>query len=306
MEIRQLEYFQAVSSTGSFTRAAENLHVAQPSITNAIHKLEQELGIVLFDRSQKKVALTVEGRAFLARTVKILREISEAVAEMNDFRNLNLGTIKMAVPPMIGAYLFPNIFTNFKKEHPNLELLVFEEGSLSARSKVEREELDLGLVILPQSSNTLNTMCITWEQIVLCVSPQHHLAAKREVSIRELRDEAFIMLKEDSYHRTVILDECQKSGFTPRIVFSSSQIQTIKALVSSGVGISFLMEMVCHNDSSIVGVPLIPSIDICIGLVWKKDKYLSKAALTLINFVNAYTNTAYFRNPSHIETNSPT
>lgn len=299
MEIRQLEYFYAVSTAESFTKAAEALHVAQPSITNAIHKLEQELGVLLFDRSHKKVVLTVEGRALLAHTEKILREIGETITEMNDYRHLHRGTIKLAVPPMIGAYLFPNIFINFKKKYPHLELLVFEEGSLSARSMVEREELDLGLVILPQNSTTLNTLRVTQEQIVLCVSPQHRLAQKSAVAIKELENEAFIMLKKDSYHRQVIIDKCHSSGFAPHIIFSSSQIQTIKALVASGVGISFLMAMVCRNDKNVAAIPLLPAIDIPIGLVWKKDKYLSKAARTLVDFVNAYTKTAYFRNPAH-------
>ena len=178
MEIRQLEYFYAISNTGSFTRAAENLHVAQPSITKAIHQLEAELGILLFDRSQKKNALTAEGRAFYIRAEKILREMNEAVAEMNDFRNLNKGTIKMAIPPMIGAYLFPNIFIGFRQKFPSLELLVFEEGSLAARAMLEQEELDLGLVILPEFSTVLQTRPMVQEEIMLCVNPEHPLAGK--------------------------------------------------------------------------------------------------------------------------------
>jgi DNA-binding transcriptional LysR family regulator len=297
MEIRQLEYFQAVSRHGSFTRAAEYLHVAQPSITNAIQKLEEELGIILFDRSQKKVALTAEGNAFLVRAERILRELKETIAEMNDFRNLNKGTIKVAVPPMIGAYLFPNIFTTFKKQFPNLELVVFEEGSLSARSMLEKEELDLGLVILPKHSLLLNTLPITQEQIVLCVSPEHRLAVEKTVAFSQLRNEQFIMLKEDSYHRQLVIDECQKYGFTPRIVFSSSQIQTIKALVASNAGVSFLMEMVTKDDRNIRSIPLSTPLDIRIGLAWKKDKYLSKASQTLIEFLTAYAETDYSRNP---------
>lgn len=193
MELRQLEYFYAISRTGSFTRAAANLHVAQPSITNDIHKLEEELGIVLFDRSQKKVSLTVEGTAFYARAERILRELKEAISEMDDFRNLQKGTIKIAVPPMIGAYLFPNIFINFKREYPHLDLVVFEEGSLAARSMLEKEELDLGLVILPKNMSLLSTLPITRQQIVLCVSHSHRLAQKNSASFCDLRDEQFIL-----------------------------------------------------------------------------------------------------------------
>lgn len=297
MELRQLEYFHAISRTASFTRAAENLHVAQPSITNAIHKLEQELGILLFDRSQKKVTLTAEGQAFLLRVERILRELKEAAAEMDDFRNLNKGTIKIAVPPMIGAYLFPNIFIKFKHQYPHLDLTVFEEGSLAARSMVEKEELDLGLVILPKIPSILHTLPITRQQIMLCVSPEHRLAGQSSVSFSELSGEQFILLKEDSFHRQLIIDECRKQGYAPRIVFSSSQIQTIKGLVASGAGVSFLMDMVTREDRNIRSIPLVSPLEICIGLVWKKDKYLSKASQTLIDFVTAYAEKANLHPP---------
>ena len=293
MEIRQLEYFYAISNTGSFTRAAENLHVAQPSITKAIHQLEAELGILLFDRSQKKNALTAEGRALYVRVEKILREMNEAVAEMNDFRNLNKGTIKMAIPPMIGAYLFPNIFIGFRQKFPSLELLVFEEGSLAARAMLEQEELDLGLVILPEHSTVLQTRPMVQEEIMLCVNPEHPLAGKREVSFDELRNEPFVMLKEDSYHRRLILEECGKFGFTPRIVFSSNQIQTIKGLVANGVGVSFFFSMAARDNSRIVCIPLENPLKISIGLAWKRDKYLSKASQTLVEFITEYSRTPH-------------
>lgn len=297
MELRQLEYFREVSKTGSFTRAAENLHVAQPSITNAIQKLEEEFGILLFDRSQKKVVLTTEGTAFLLRVERIFRELKEATAEMNDFCNLHKGTIKLAVPPMIGAYLFPNIFTNFKREYPHLDLVVFEEGSRASRSMLEKEELDLGLVILPKNMNLLSTLPITRQQIVLCVSPTHRLAHEAAACFDDLRGEQFILLKEDSYHRQMVIDECHKCGFSPHIVFSSSQIQTIKALVASGAGVSFLMDMVTKDDKNIRSIPLQTPLEICIGLAWKKDKYLSKASQTLIDFVTSYAEDANLQNP---------
>ncbi len=294
MEIRQLEYFYAISNTGSFTRAAENLHVAQPSITKAIHQLEAELGIILFDRSQKKNALTAEGQAFFIRAEKILREANEAVAEMNDFKNLQKGTIKIAIPPMIGAYLFPNIFTGFRKQYPSLELLVFEEGSLAARTMLEREELDLGLVILPETSHVLQMVPMIQEEIMLCVSSRHRFAGKTSVSFEELRNEQFVMLKEDSYHRQLVIEECNKFGFSPRIVFSSSQIQTIKGLVASGVGISFLFSMAARDNNRICLIPLEKSLRISIGLAWKKDKYLSKASQTLIEFIMEYSRSPHY------------
>ena len=288
MELRQLEYFQMVSRLNSFTRAAEQLHVAQPSITNAIHKLERELNVQLFDRSQKKISLTVEGALFLARIDPILFALNQATIEMHDIANLNKGSIHFGVPPMIGAYLFPNMFTRFKKNYPQLDLTVFEEGSLATCSRLENGELDLGLVILPQASESLEMRPILKEEIVLCVAVDHPLAASGPISFEQLRDEPFILLKEDFYHRKVIIEECQKYGFPPHILFSSSQIETVKAMVVNNIGISFLMGIAIEDNPKIVAVPLKSPIEITIGLTWKKGKYLSKAAWAFIEYIEHY------------------
>lgn len=95
----------------------------------------------------------------------------------------------------------------------------------------------------------------------------------------------------------MVIDECHKCGFSPHIVFSSSQIQTIKALVASGAGVSFLMDMVTKEDKNIRSIPLETPLEICIGLAWKKDKYLSKASQTLIDFVTAYAENSNLHNP---------
>lgn len=295
MELRQLEYFQAVSRLQNFTRAAEELHVSQPSITNSIHKLEEELGVQLFDRSQKKIALTDEGKAFYVRVEKILFDISQAVQEMEDFRQFNTGSIKFAVPPMIGAYLFPDIFNLFKKAYPNLDLIVYEEGSLAARAMLEREEVDLGIIILPESTTLLNTVPITQEEIVLCLSPDNRLSQENIVSFSQLRAEPFVLLKEDFLLRRLVLEQCFKHGFAPRVVFSSNQIETIKAMVASNAGITFLMKMVVQNHPNLVGIPLVDHPAITIGLAWKQGKYLNKAAKAFINFIIDYTKSPAFR-----------
>jgi DNA-binding transcriptional LysR family regulator len=297
MELRQLECFYLVSTLQNFTRAAEQLHLAQPSVTNAIHSLEDELGLRLFDRAQKKVSLTSEGQAFQRRTEKILREVQEALTEMSDFRHLAKGSIKLAVPPMIGAYLFPNIFAHFSQAHPSLELAVFEEGSMAAQKMLEKEELDLGIIILPHSSNVLNTIPISQQQIMLCVAPTHHLSCEQSVSFDKLKGERFILLKEDSFHRHVVISQCNKYHFAPKVVFSSNQLQTIRALVASGAGISFLMQMVAEDDPHIVGIPLADPIHIDIGLAWKKDKYLSKASHAFIRFIQNYICSSKFSKP---------
>jgi len=285
LELRQMQYFQEVCRVGNFTKAAANLYVAQPAITNAIHKLEAELGIKLLDRTNKSVSLTSDGRVFLERVRIVLNSFQELKQEMQDIKNLTRGSLSLGVPPQIGAYMFPGIFTEFGTRFPELNLNVFEEGSAATTALLETGDLDVGIVILRNTSPMLNTLIIRREPILLCVSPLNPLSAYKNVNFSELRNEKFILRKADSFTREIVLSLCQKHGFAPNVVLSSNQIQTIKSLVAKNVGIAFFMEMVLENDSNIVSLPLSEPSYVNIGLAWKKGKYVSKAAQAFIDFV---------------------
>lgn len=288
MDLRQLEYFQMVSRLNNVTRAAERLHVAQPSITVAIKKLEEELGVQLFDRNQKKITLTSEGKIFLSRVEKILADVQDAVLEMHDYHEIKRGAITVGVPPMIGSFLFPKIFANFRKIYPNIDLTISEEGSLGIREMLEQGDLDLGIIILARESKFLESIPISHNQILACLPHEHRLSLKKSISFSDLKNEKFIMLKEDTYHRQVILEECAKEGFTPEIILSSSQIETIRGLVANGLGISFLIDSIAKRKKDLISIPLSDPIKIQIALAWKKDKYLSKASQAFIEFIKHF------------------
>ena len=187
---------------------------------------------------------------------------------------------------MIGSYLFPHIFAGFKQLYPALELMVIEEGSLAIRNMLEQDQLDLGIVITSDLSAPLNAKRITKSEIVVCVSPLHPLAEQTCVGFDALQREPFILLKEDTYHRRIILQECKKYGFDPKIILSSSQIDTIKGLVATGVGISFLLDVIASQDQRIHCIPLESPLFVEIGLTWKKDRYLSKASQSFIEYMS--------------------
>lgn len=293
MEIRQLEYFVSVAETNSFTKAAEKQYVSQPCVTHSIRKLEEELGVELFDRSQKKAQMTDEGRRFYLRACKLLNELRDTMTEMNELRNLARGTINLAIPPMIGSCLFPYLFTSFQTQYPQLTLNVYEEGSFAAHRLIELEELDLGIIILPEHGmGTLESVHLTRQEILLAVSVNHPLAKASSVSFPTLRDEKFILFKSNFFQRHVILNRCQQAGIEPNIVFNSSQIETVKSLVTHGVGISFLMEMALAGLAGVVGIPLDPPLHVNIGLTWKKGRQLSPSAKAFISLVSAQTEIA--------------
>lgn len=284
MELRQLEYFQTASHLRNITRAARQLKVSQPNITVAIKKLETELGILLFDRSQKQLTLTPEGAVFLKRIEVALRTIDDAILEVNDYKQLQKGTIKIGIPPMMGAYLFPKVFSGFRQLHPNLDVLLYEEGSLSIREKLERDELDFGIIIIPASTKNLNVLRMSRSQLMVCVAQDSELADKYEITPADIAASDLIMMKEGSYLREIVQSKLNELKISPRTVLESGQIVTIKGLVAHKVGIAFLLDFICENSANVEAIPFSDPIFVDIGLAWKKDRYVSNAAQAFINF----------------------
>ena len=285
MELRQLQYFQSVGQLLSITKTADKFHIAQPSITTAIQNLEKELGVQLIDRSHRQIMLTAEGRVFLAKIDDVLARLSDSVREMNDFSGLNRGHIRLGITPTTSGLIFPRIFTDFRARYPQIELTSDEEGSLTVIKLLEQGELELGIIILSELSANLEVLPITREQIMLCLPQNHPGAGCANIPFKSLQNDPFLLFKEDTYLRQVILQECDHHHFKPKIAFSSSQIETIVALVREGAGVTFLLESIIRKHAEILCRPLSAPLFVNMGLAWSKDKYLSKAARIFIDFV---------------------
>ena len=290
MELRQLEYFQMASRLRNITRAAKRLRVSQPNITVAIKKLESELGIPLFDRSQKQLSLTPEGSVFLSRVEVALRCLNDALLEVNDFKKLQKGIIKIGIPPMMGAFLFPKIFSGFQSQHPGLDVLLFEEGSISIRDMLDRDELDFGIVITSNASPSLNVLPMSRSQLVVCVPSSSPLADKDKISNRDIANSNLILMKEGSYLRQILQERLRSLNIAPNVVLESGQVTTIKGLVAHGVGIAFLLDFISNDSPNTCSIPLEDPIFVDIGLAWKKDRYVSKAADAFIEFCESMNN----------------
>ena len=185
---------------------------------------------------------------------------------------------------MMGAYLFPRIFSSFQRRYSHLDIFMHEEASMSIREQLERDELDFGVIILSGASNRLQLLPMSKNQIVCCVPASSPLAKKKAISMNDVADTKIVMLKEGSFLRQTILGRMKAEGITPNIVLESNQINTLKGLVSNGVGITFLLDMVADETPGLKTLPLADPIFVDVGLAWKKDRYISKAAQSFIDF----------------------
>ncbi len=288
MDIRELEYFVTVSELENFTAAAKRLHISQPAISKSVHKLEEELGFHLLDRTQKRVSLTEEGKVFLTLAQDILARILDAQNTMAEYKTLTRGTFRIAVPPLLGAYVFPHLFAAFKSKYPSLEMLVVEDGSSTAIDLVQEEHVHVGLIILRPDLIDLHSHLITSQEIVVCLPTDHPLSAEPFLTFDQLKDEPIILYNEGFILRKIILDEYAKINTTPKVALSTNQFQTIKAFVSKGVAISFLPVNSIKEARHMTKIPLSPRLYLDMGLVWKQNKILPLACKAFIDFVNDY------------------
>ena len=152
------------------------------------------------------------------------------------------------------------------------------------REQLERDELDFGIVILANASSSLQTLPMAKSQIVACLPKKHPLAAKKTISMHDIEDVNLIMLKEGSFLRNLMLENFKQEGITPNIVLESNQIETIKGLIASGAGIACLLDFIVEDTPGIITLPFVSPVFVDVGLAWKKDRYVSKAAQAFIDF----------------------
>lgn len=288
MEIRQLQYVLKVAEERNFSRAADKLHLAQPSLSQQIMKLEKELGVQLFERRPGDIGLTFAGKRFIEQASKILDQVEALKKEMLDVAGMRKGQLVIGSLPITGAHVLPSALPIFQKEFPGIELVLIEETTTNLEMLTARGQTDLSLLSLPISEQGLEIIPLLEEDILLAVPPNHTLAKQKDVRLAECPEESFIFLKKGQGFRKISEQLCHDAGFEPKVIFESTNIETVQSLVSAGMGVAFVPKMVTRGYPSNhpVYLPisdLKPTRKLVIG--HKKGRYLSKAGNSFISIM---------------------
>lgn len=287
MDIRHLQYILEVVRWNSFTKAADALHVTQPTISKTIKNMEEELGFPLFIRSGKKVELTDAGQVLLAQAHHIVHSFDNMMAELTDLTNFRKGRIRIGLPPMVGSSFFPRVMSRFRERYPGLTIHMVEEGSKRLETAVEEGSLDVAVVLLPTQEEAFDSFSFVEDSLRLVLHPDHPLAVRQQVSLAELAEESFVLFSEGFALHDRVIQECIQVGFQPRILHESSQWDFISEMVAANLGIAFLPETICNtlNRDRVRTVPLVgPVIPWHLAMIWRRDGYLSYAAREWIRF----------------------
>ncbi|AIQ42350.1 LysR family transcriptional regulator [Paenibacillus sp. FSL R7-0297] len=295
MELRQLQYTLQIAAERNFSRAADKLHIAQPSLSQQLSKLEKELGVLLFQRNTSSVELTYAGEKFVEQAQAIIDAVELLRQEMSDISQLRTGRVVVGSMPITGAHLLPHVLPVFKSTYAEVEITLLEDSSMNLEKLTASGQTDLSLLSLPLEIPTLAYEVLGEERIDLAVPPEHPLAARSALGIRtslhELKNEPFIVLKEGQGFRKMTVELCREAGFEPQIVFESNNMETVQSLVATGMGVTLVPHFIARAPRSEfvpVYLPLadpVPSRTLVVA--YRRGRYLSRAAEAFIETFKA-------------------
>lgn len=258
MELRQLRHFVMLAEEVHFGRAAKRLFITQPALSTSVMRLEEEMGVRLFERDSKAVSTTVIGRAVLARA----REIVSLSDKLEHFgRAMAAGRAGFLEVGFTGTLLFrglADIFTGFRNSFPEIELSMRELTTRTQLELLRDGRIDAAFVASPLPPAGLASFALFEDRFVACLSERHPLAHKRQLDVRQLRDELFVMLARDvspAYYDH-IMGICAEAGFQPSTRIAAAQSTSIVALVAAGQGVSLMPESV--SKAGIRGAVFVP------------------------------------------------
>lgn len=276
MELRHLRYFVAVAEMLNFTKAAEKLRLAQPSLTRQIHNLEEEIGVQLLNRSKSHVALTVEGRSFLVDARRLLALATESVAAVQRLSRGETGQLNIGYVSNFNFDLLPKTLGAFREGFPHIALNLFDMTPAEQLRALEARKIDLGFVGFRQSVVTkdLQWECLARHKTIVAIPQKHPLAKKLRIKLTDLKAMFFVGMSEKTHpgFRDWLCEVCRPADFTPRILQDAEIEPGLMRFVAEGLGVTLAREQIKNMPHpGVVFRPLSPAVrtDYCIA--WNRD-----------------------------------
>ncbi|RIW28451.1 LysR family transcriptional regulator [Bacillus salacetis] len=288
MELLQLKYFQVVAKHEHMTVAAKELQIAQPSLSKTISRLEEDLGVPLFERENRRIRLNAYGKLFLERVEKIFTELHEGKRELLDLAGTNDKNITLAVSI---SRLLPSLIKSFQDEYPDVRFQQFLESTSSMKAELEQGRIDFCISSLPVEGEEIVWEPLMTEEICLIVPPAHRFSDRSAIALHEVKSDAFISMNTGFGFRDLTDRICKEAGFQPYVAFEGDEPGVIGELVTQGLGIAFIPEIALMHQKDRFPHKLritTPDCKRTIGIGWSKRRYLSPTAIQFREFVKCY------------------
>lgn len=279
MDLRKLEIFVRVAQLKNFSQAALSLHMAQPAVSIAIRKLEEELEVRLLDRSGRQVRLTAEGENLLQRAEAILQQVADLKDSNSAMRGLLQGELSIACPSMLATYFLPDMLSGFLKEHAGLQASVTQAGTARVEEMLLADEIEVGVTTSddPDSDSRLELVPLVNEQMVLCMAEGHPWSGRRHIRIQELHQTPMVVYESGYFIRSMLDQLCEEQGIAPVYRMQTNFLPLLLSLVKQGLGTTVGLKIVAEQERGIVGVPIQPRINVKMSLAKRRGRSISIA-----------------------------
>ena len=258
MNIRDLEYLVALSEHKHFRRAADSCNVSQPTLSGQIRKLEDELGIILLERTSRKVLFTQSGMLLVEQARTVLREV-KLLREMASNQGKEMtGPLHIGLIPTVGPYLLPYIVPSLKAAFPDLEVFLYEAQTHQLLEQLETGRLDCAILARVQETQSFIEVPIFEERMLLAVSEDHPWAKEEKIPMSQLKGQELLMLDDGHCLRNQTMDYCFTAGAKENSHFQATSLETLRNMVAADVGMTLMPELAVLNEGSRKGVKYIP------------------------------------------------
>ncbi|HEX7290009.1 MAG TPA: LysR family transcriptional regulator [Conexibacter sp.] len=287
MELRQLRYLVALADERHFTRAAARERVAQPALSQQVAKLEAELAVGLVDRTTRRVHLTEAGELLVAHARRVLSELDDARAELEQLTGLVSGRVTIGLTTTPGPLDLVRLLADFHADFPQVELAVREDLSTTLAEQLRDDALELAFlsVVEERDRRGLELVELADEPLVLALPERHRLADRARLRVADLREQELIAFPAGATIRDAVQRAARAAGFEPRIAFETREVARMRALVAAGLGVAVLP----RSDAEAPGPPVrtvalrAPTLRHRISLCWRTGKRHAPAARALLN-----------------------
>lgn len=248
MDLRQLEIIRAIADTGSFTAAGHKLHVSQSAISRQILLLEEQLGEPVFLRIGRRIRITPAGEALLQLSHRVFQDLNDTVAGIGDSRESLHGTLRLGGGMTVCLYVFPALLTELRRTHPRLEPKVSAVSGERSVAQLRAGTLDLALLTLPIADADLVSVPLLTEELLVVADAKHPLARKKKVTPQDLDRLPFVLFEPGSNTRRAVDEFFLTERLSPRIVMETENVEIIKAMVRSGLGVTIIPYQAVARD----------------------------------------------------------
>lgn len=287
MELLQLKYFQKVARMEHLSKAAEELHIAQPALSKTIARLEKDLGVPLFDRKKRQIKLNSFGYTFLKQVDIALSALEEGKRQIEDQAGLeSRRAVLSSTDHKCDAILVSSFLSIFPETNLHIKQSPSDEENLKL---LQDGEIDFFITSGPIKQKGIEKIPFLTEEIFLAVPPNHQLAKRSGIHLSEVVDESFINLKATDHFRELTNQFCMDAGFEPNITCEVDELRAIDSFVQAGIGIAFMTKDAMEKDSSTILLPIEqPICQRTFHLVWIENRHLSEAARSFRDFLIEY------------------